>query len=91
MAESGRVLLVASGVARRDVGPRVVAADDAEDLQFTGAGERQPQIRLVARPALRSDEGRLRRHQTAGAALVFATSASRHVVAPAVVASVDLD
>ena len=44
----------AKGMARRDVGPHIVVADDAEDLHFTEAGRRQPQIRLVARPALRS-------------------------------------
>jgi hypothetical protein len=54
---------LARGMARRDLGPRVVAADDAEDLQFTGAGRRQPQVRLVARPASRSYEGTRRRQQ----------------------------
>jgi len=66
-AEMLSALLLARGMARRDVGPRVVAAEVAEDLQSMGAGRRQPQIRLVARPALRSYEGGRRRHLTAGA------------------------
>jgi len=41
------------GMARRAVDKCVVATDDAEDLQFMEAGRRQPEIRLVARPALR--------------------------------------
>jgi hypothetical protein len=59
--------LIARGMARREVGPRVVSSDNVEDLQFVGAGRRQARIRLVARPPLRTDEGTQRRHQRAGA------------------------
>jgi hypothetical protein len=45
-------------MARRDVGRRVVPTDDAEDLQFMGAGRSQPEIRLDVRPALRTYQGR---------------------------------
>ena len=55
------------GMARRAVDKCVVATDDAEDLQFMEAGRRQPEIRLVARPALRTYEGTRRPHQRAGA------------------------
>ena len=46
-------------------------------------------IRL--RPGLRSSEGRRRPHGTAGASLVFATSASLHVVDPTVVVNIGQD
>ena len=63
-----------------DVGRRVVVTDDAEELQFIGAGRRKPETRFVARPALRTYEGRRRRHQRARARLVFARLAHRRVV-----------
>jgi hypothetical protein len=70
------------GIARREVGPHVIAADDAEDLHFTGAWRRQPRIRIVAHPAFGQHEGSRRRHQTARAALVFANLGTRRVVRP---------
>ena len=59
-------------MARRDVAPLVAWVHDAEDLQFIRAGRRQPQFRVVARPALLSSEGRRRRRRTARGSLVFA-------------------
>jgi len=58
------------------VGRQHVAAGRRAALLSAGAGQRQPQIRLVIGPALRSYEGRRRRHQRAGAALGFATCAT---------------
>ena len=85
-------VLITTSEARRVVVRRVPPLIGLTSLLFSAGGYAQAVgAGPIRQPALRSYEGRRRRHRTAGAALGFAISASRHVVDLLVLTADDIE